>query len=174
MVRCAPLVIALAACGSFVDPVAAPVRPAVVVPPPVLVENHVTIVNEVAAQAPPEQPAAAPEAAIEPAPAPSAEPSRYVPPYCTCMASATMPAERASRPSTTVASCDHFLDLAELSARCSSLEPGPLRRMIETLDLSRCNWARAMRMGGDRSSTEETCAMAARHMDESLAETCHT
>jgi hypothetical protein len=82
-----------------------------------------------------------------------------------------MPPERADRGSTTFPSCDRFLDEAELSGRCSTLEPRPLARMIESLDLQRRTYRR-MATKMDREATVEACDLAARQMAESIEDTC--
>jgi hypothetical protein len=174
--RAALALLVVTACGAFVEPApatpAAPVAPpppAVVVPPPVVVNNtFVTEVNESPAAEPP------PPVPPPPPPVPRVAAVHPVPvPFCQCWATATMPPERAQRPSTTIASCDRYLDAAELSARCSAMEGRPLERMIESLDLTRRNFKRSAAMlGSNRDMVVESCDLAARQITESLAETC--
>ena len=147
-------------CGSAVDPVATTPAPALVLGPPpmMVVQNNITFVTE----APP-----------APTPAPPATSTRFahsVPAACTCYES--MPPERADLPSTTVASCDHYLADAERSTRCSVGAPGPARRVIESLDLARRNWRRAAATSEGRESLVESCDLAERQFREAMRESC--
>jgi hypothetical protein len=164
-------VVVVSACGAFVEPATTTPAPpaAVFVPPPVIVNN--TFVTEV--NAPPPEPAPPPPPAPPPRPAPPPAAVYPPPPFCTCWATATMPPERANRPSTTIASCDRYLDTAELSGRCSTMDARPLGRLVEQLDLARRNFRRAVTApGADRASIVESCDLAARQVAESIDETC--
>jgi hypothetical protein len=168
------------ACGAFVEPVAP--TPQVVAPPPTIIQNNITLVTApppVDPQDPQDAPAQSPTPPPPPAPAPRAERQAAQPvappPFCACWATATMPPERANRVSTTIASCDRYLDGAELSGRCTIAQSAAFDRMVESLDLTRRSWRKVAAVPGiGRDTLVESCNLSARQFAETMAENCHT
>jgi hypothetical protein len=176
------LLILLVGCEPFSSPAATTPPPVVVTPPPVI-ENHVTFVTVLPppaedmppappAPAPPEPPPAAtppPAAAPPPAEPPPIEPAvrRPRPPYCTCMETAVLPVH----PTTTVPACDHYLARTEASLRCSTDDPGAIKRVMMSLDLSWRQW-RDVAGGQGRKYLLDSCDVVDKEMDLSLADAC--
>jgi hypothetical protein len=162
------LVVLLASCDPLMPPPpAAPSPPPVIVPPPVI-ENHITnYITELNIEPPAAQPAA--EAPPPPARPPAPTRVAHRPAMCTCLDTAELP----QGPTTTVASCDHFLAQAELAVRCETDDPGAIGRVVDALELSRRQWRKAA-AGPGRADLIDSCDVADRGMTSSLADACRS
>jgi len=152
------------------EPLAPPALQLVPLPPPpptTYIENNYNIV----------MPALAPQPAppTPPTPPPPSPPSPSLsprPPYCACIATATLPPDRSQLASTSIASCDEYLARTEISVRCSTSQPGPLSRVLSSLDLSRRAWSAAAATPTGHASLVDSCAVALASIASSNADAC--